>query len=1083
MRRVLVASVTLLALFVPARVSAQGVPQKTPDPAAPPAVSPDTPQTRTISGAVIDSATQQPVPGARVLIPGTSLETITDEQGFFVLENAPAGDLSLSVAKDGFLEAALTIGADQKSTWVSLQPGTTPTPAGRTITGKVVDEAGGPVPGAVVNVTGTEQTVMTDENGTFTLEGAPQKEVKLKVSGDTFADTTLTVALGVSEVEAKLSFEPTEQILITGRAPQIVRQNLANGSSRVDGKDLTRVTAQTVDDAMSGKVAGANIQRNSGAPGGGMQVSLRGVSTINAQSSPLYVIDGVIVSNVAIPSGISAVTGSTRGSNASSDQDNQVNRIADINPNDIENVEILKGASAAALYGSKAANGVVIITTKRGKRGDRPRVSVTQQVGLAVMSNSLGSRKFETVEEAVEAFGPNAANMFVEGQTYNHEKELFGRADVARETVASISGGLKNTSYFGSFLVRDEPGILHGTGYQKQSARVGFTQDFGERVTFGVSTNVLHADTSRGMTQNDNANVSHYMVLPSTPSFLNLKPGADGVFPRNPFVGPGTNPLQTVALMKDSEEIWRIIGALNANVRAIDTLEHGLTFNGTVGLDFFEQENDLMFPPDLYFEPEDKLAGTSLDGNHENRNLNANVSTSYRFSPAGKSWKSASTFGVAMEERRLDSLYVIARNLTAGLENVDAGTNVDLTENRVLVRERGAYAQEEVLLLDEKLALTAAVLAEQSSANGDSGALFFYPKGQVAYNFAKTGRFDTLRVRGSYGETGNQPLYGQKFTPYNARGAVEGLPTLTVAGRIGDPNIEPERQREFELGVDLAGYDDRVVVEATGYTKHISNLIMERATAPSTGFVTEFFNGGSMRNDGAELMLQVKPVVSKPFTWTSRTIFTKNKSKITSLPVPAFVSGGFGTGLGSFQIEEGASATQIVGNRPTADGGVEVVKLGDTEPDFRMSFVNNFDIGPFELGSLWDWQKGSDVINLTRLLYDLGSNTADFEENGMARLAAWDGGSNAAVYIEDASFLKLREVSLSYTLPEAAVKHLGPMNSARVSVSGRNLLTFSNYSGLDPEVSNFGNQPIGRNIDVAPYPASRSFWFSVTADF
>jgi hypothetical protein len=193
--------------------------------------------------------------------------------------------------------------------------------------------------------------------------------------------------------------------------------------------------------------------------------------------------------------------------------------------------------------------------------------------------------------------------------------------------------------------------------------------------------------------------------------------------------------------------------------------------------------------------------------------------------------------------------------------------------------------------------------------------------------------------------------------------------------------------------------------------------------------------------------------------------------------------GGFGNSLGTFRIEKGASATQIVGNAgPKADGTCcEVQKIGDTEPDFRMGFSNTVKYKDWSLSFLLDWQKGSDIINLTRYIYDLAGNTVDYELNGEARLE----GSKlyAATYLEDASFLKLRELTLTYNLPEAFVAKLPKVKSARLSFSGRNLLTFTNYSGLDPEVSNFGNQAIARNIDVAPFPPSRSFWTSLDVGF
>lgn len=444
---------------------------------------------------------------------------------------------------------------------------------------------------------------------------------------------------------------------------------------------------------------------------------------------------------------------------------------------------------------------------------------------------------------------------------------------------------------------------------------------------------------------------------------------------------------------------------------------------------------------------DDGLAGTSLDNASENLNVNGGINLVHTLR-AGEGALSSltSSVGFQQEERRLDTLYVISENQNAGLENVDTGTQVDINQRRELVRDRGLYLQEEALLLDERLTLTAALRAEHCSVNGDPHKFFVYPKGAAAYRFGGLPAvFDELKVRFAYGEAGNLPLYGQKFTPLFANQNITGNPGLITTGVAGDPDIIPERQR------------------------------LQRTLAPSTGYLTEYVNGGELRNRGVELMLQVTPVKTGRLQWNSRVGFALNRSLITDLPVPPFNPGGFGVALGAFRIQEGASATQIVGN----DGADVVRKLGDTEPTFRMFFLNGINWGPLRANLLVDWQQGSSIINLTRFLYDLVGNTPDWQA-GQQRLADFTENSRTGVYIEDAAFLKVRELTLSYELPTSLWARAFPgLKTARIALSGRNLLTFTGYSGLDPEVSNFGNQPIARNIDVAPFPPSRSYWASL----
>jgi hypothetical protein len=277
----------------------------------------------------------------------------------------------------------------------------------------------------------------------------------------------------------------------------------------------------------------------------------------------------------------------------------------------------------------------------------------------------------------------------------------------------------------------------------------------------------------------------------------------------------------------------------------------------------------------------------------------------------------------------------------------------------------------------------------------------------------------------------------------------------------------------------------------TVYQKLISDLLLTRNLPQSSGFATEAFNGGQLRTRGIELALGLVPVQNASINWLFRTTFAKNRGIITKLPVPAFETGGFGTALGAFKIEEGKSATQIVGVDTTAAGGDTVRALSDANPDFRMSFSNDITWRRLSLRGLVEWQKGSGIVNLTRLLYDFGSVSNDYDAPitgsdqtvGERRLAGF-GRVLKPNYLEDGSYVKLREVALSYDLPNQWLGRVwGGLTSARLTVAGRNLLRWANYSGLDPEVSNFGNQAIVRNIDVAPYPPSRQFLFSFDVSF
>ncbi len=1052
--------------------------------------------TRMLSGLVRDSITGAPIYGATVTVSGTKLATLTDADGLFLLPGVTTADVTLEVTfgGDAYQPATVTVAAGDAIAKIGLQPTDPddgpPRPTSRAVRGTVVDaETGEPVPGATIAVVGTSAIAISDESGTFVIEGLPAGEVALEVTSVGFATFRLTVPPRVDEVVATLGFASSEEIYIEGRAPVIVKQNLANGASVVSDEELNRISAQTIEAALQGKLPGANIQGNSGAPGGGAQVRLRGVSTINGQSSPLYVIDGVILSNVSVPTGRNGITAASAGGSRSF-QDDSVNRIADLNPNDIETIEVLKGASAAALYGSKASNGVVIITTKRG-RGGVTRVHVTQRFGFSSLSNKLGSRRFGSVTEVMDAYGADSplvdAYMDSGGATYDHEAAI-SQSPLAVETIASASGGSDRAGYYGSVLVKDEPGVVRGTFYEKQSGRLALSYNLFDRIRLGVTANIIHTLSDRGLTNNDNTNTSTFMVLSGTPSFINLG-ATDGVFPANPAMTNGANPLQTVRLFQNREDVWRLITGSTAVLDVWSDAQSQVNLVGNLGVDSFDQKNTILSPPGLIFESADQLDGTSVDATTTNLNYNLGLAAQWTFKPRSGAFRSALVGGLTYESVDLSSVYVTARDLTAGQPNVDSGTALAVAQTRLRTKDQGLYLQEELALLDDRLSVLAGILGERSSLNGDTARYFIYPKVAAVYAIDLHQPEITLfRVRGAYGEAGNRPTYGQKFTPLNATGTIDGEAGLTVGGNAGDPDIEPERQREAEAGVDLALADQRAVFEVTYYQRVITNLLLQTQLATSSGFTTQFANGGRMRNRGLELAVQVTPVV-EPVDWTSRVVLTLNRSRITDLPDGKFfdlTTAGFGTGLGANRIEEHHSATQIVGTRDS-DGTVGA--LGDSEPRFRVGFSNQVRWKRLTFTSLFDWQHGSQIVNLTRLLYDAGQVSPDYLDDGSTpgvidsgeeRLASF-GAGDVKPYIERASFLKLREVSLTYELPEAWVKPLGAVETLHVSLSGRNLWTLTGYSGLDPEVSNFGNQPIGRNYDVAPYPPSRSVWLSIAA--
>jgi TonB-linked SusC/RagA family outer membrane protein len=953
--------------------------------------------------------------------------------------------------------------------------------AQRQIRGTVDDaESGQMIASAQIQVRGTTIGTLTDADGKFSVR-VPEGPVTLDVRRIGYKPTTVAVAADQQEVAVHLSADVLRlnAEIITGQATSISRLNAANDVASVGSEELTRAHASTLDNALQGKVAGVEITSNSGAPGGGMQIRMRGVTSIYGNSAPLYVVDGLPISNTTTANGLNTIT-----QGGGSDQDNSVNRIADLNPNDIASIEVLKGPSAAAIYGSAAANGVVVITTKRGQAG-APKFSFTQRFGTNVQGHKLGLRRFNLTDAIDYADGVVPADTvqawFDRTGGYNDfEKQVFGDKSLSWSSNLSVSGGSDNTQYFMSGLAMHDNGIQYGTGYDKQSLRANLTQHVGDRLQIQVNTNLIHSLTKRGVSNNDNTNISPYVVFSATPTFFDFRP-VNGVYPKNPFLSNGSNPLQTIELMTTPEDLFRFMGSVNAQYTVFTTDAQNLKATLDASVDHYGFKSNLYAPPSLYWEPADGFPGTTVDRNSIETRAPLALTLAHTYTT--NAFEATTSAGVRRGFDSFNSTTVTTTDLLAGQQNVDRGVNVSAQQNRTQVRSLAWYANEQVLLRDQRLMLSAGILGQRSTNNADVNKLFYYPKAAASYRWTNIGPFNEFKIRAAYGETGNEPLYGNKFgsfvgSPYTGQNGVQ------LGGTVADPDLHPEREKEIETGIDAAMLDSRLAFSATYYQKNNTDLLLQARLAPSMGFATRIFNGGEIRNRGVEASLTGFPVQMGNFSWMSRLTFAKNVGKVLDLPVPAFAPpGSFSLRFGQGFIQVGKSPSQITGEDSTARAnGTPRVTLGDYEPDFSMGFSNEFNFGPVRLYGLLDWRKGQSIVNLTQLLYD-AAGLAEDPAAGDARLTSYV--HHNSPYVQKASFAKLREVTVSYTLPSSLISSAfgDKISAVRLEASGRNLYTWTNYEGLDPEVSNFGNQNINRSQDVAPYPPSRSFFFTLGVDF
>ena len=961
------------------------------------------------------------------------------------------------------------------------------------VSGTITDQKGSPLVGVSVKVKGSEGGTMTDAGGKFTLM-IPGRSATLEISSIGFKTQTVQVSESSPSVSIKLQDDAgrLDEVVVTGLASSVKRANLANAVSSVSAKELVGTTVQpTMDAALYGKVTGSNVSANSGAPGGGISMKLRGITSLVSNSQPLFIVDGVFYDNSSINAGLNFIS-KAAGQGSTAFQDNPSNRIADLDPEDIDRIEILKGASAAAIYGSRAAAGVVIITTKRGKSG-KPRIELSQTFGVQMQLRKLGQRSW-TREKAAAAFGAKGDSIYQanNGKVYDYEDELYGEHAMMSTSRLSVSGGSDKTSYYLGYTYKDDEGIVLGTGYRKSSFRLNIDQKVTNFIDLSVNSNYVSSRADRGYFNNDNTSTSMGVSFVSTPAWVDLHPDANGNYPNNP-VAP-SNFLQTRDLITNAEFVERVLMAGTATVKILQNSRNNLKFIARGGLDQYTLNTVAIFPQELQFEKEGNgTNGASIYGTTLNKGTNLSALLVHEFQMS-EDISFRTQLGITAENLNQTTTVNTGTQMIGTQTNIDQAGSIQADQEKIIQKDRGYFIQEEFNYADLVL-LTVGLRADKSSRNGDANKLYYFPKASAAFNVHKLQSWSfenvsQLKVRAAYGQSGNFAPFGAIYSPLLPTG-FNGTTGSEITLTRGNESLKPERQTEFETGFDFGMFRDKAVLSFTYYSKKVDDLILDVVTPSSSGFTKAWKNVAAIENHGLEISLAATPVSNKDFKWTTTTNFWQNNAKVTRLDVPAFNTGAFGATLGTYRIEEGKSPTQIVGiggPDDKVDPATGLATYGDGEPDFNLSSSHSLIYKNFEFDVLVHWKKGGENINLSTLLSDIFGTSPDFDDhgldptgqkvNGAYRLAAL--GVTARPWVEDASYFRFREIGLSYRLPSSMFKNVAQV---KVGVSGRNLINFFKYNSYDPEVSNFGSNAISSNVEVTPFPSSKSFHFNITVNF
>ncbi len=1027
------------------------------------------------------------------------------------------------------------------------------------ISGKVTDAEGTPLVGAVVQITELRTGGVTDIDGNYIITGsAAQGNYNLRVSAIGFASFNEAISIGSESLSKDISLSTDalklDEVVVTGSSIESSKRALGNAYSTVRAEQLEKSGTGNALTALQGRVAGARITQTSGDPSGAVNINLRGINSIAGSSEPLYVIDGIVVNNSA--------TAVTQIGNSVGEASVGTPRLADINPNDVESYQILNGAAAGAIYGSRAANGVVLITTKRGKSGKlkitfgtsvtinelRKKVYIStygKQFGFP--SLRLGNISSVSAAQITANPGTTVDNFLRDGTTftlptnlvdvtrYDYQDQIF-RTGVGNETFVNFTGGNDKTKYFMSASYMNNGGIIKTNDFNRVGLRLNLDQELSSWAKISFGLNGMRSNTND--VPNGNVFWSPINSVNITNNIFDItkKDAAGNLLAAEPS---RINPLSIIETFKTLQQVNR---ALTNTKLTLFPLK-GMKVDIIAGLDALSQTGTQYIPIYPYSAVNPAFYASGFASNSNNTaylyNTDLNITYDHQF---GK-LSSNTVLGYNYQNSRVDLSVSSGENLAPGITSVNASPNriTSYGQDRFWL---DGYFLQQTFGFKNQLFVTLAGRYDNSSKFSLENRNQFYPKASISYvlsdaAFWKNSLGNTwngMKIRASIGEAGGVAAIGS-YDRYKLISSVNylGKNTYVPNAQIPSPSLKPERTRELEVGADLSFFKNKLSLSATYYAQKVFDLLVPRVVAPTEeGATSRLENVGEMENKGIELSLNWNVTKNKNFNWDIYTIYSKNTNKITKLGSPSVqistVSGApmfllegesagvfYGTyfakdanGLrilnakGLQQSEKGTAITYngtdaiapgayVLGGilyTPTKDAdGLPSQKgtllrkiIGDPNPDFTASLGMNFNYKRFGFGFLLDGVYGVDVFNADRRTRQ-GVGIGDYSEKELR--GQIPRGYIHSIYpieewrVEDGSFTKIREVSLSYMLPKSLVG----FDNINLSVIGRNIYSFDTYDGYDPETNAGGTSDRLRGIDFGNIPIPRTIQFALKANF
>jgi TonB-linked SusC/RagA family outer membrane protein len=1035
-----------------------------------------------------------------------------------------------------------------------------------TLSGVITDDTGSPLPGASIAEKGTANGVISDFDGTFSIAVADSNAVivitylgfdSVEVNAADFSDN---MNISLSESSSAL-----DEIVITGYGRQ-VKRNITGAVSAISLKQIENLPLATFENAIQGQIAGVQVTEASGEPGAGATVRVRGVGSISAGNEPLYVIDGFPISkNVGI--GVQGDNFRRRSSFRPPSQ----NPLANLNPNDIESIQVLKDASTASIYGSRGSNGVIIITTKRGKKGGAPSFSYNSFFGSQSVANKLDlmnsaelidynrdatNNAYLQRNPGASATDPNSVRtnaawrlaedvLSPSGVDVDWQDVVFRSAMVQTHNL-SVSGGSDNSSYYISGNLFDQDGIIEKSNFKRYSLRVNLEVDLNERTRIGLNLAPSYVVSDK---------------VPAGSPYFARPPGIvySGIV-HAPFIEP-YNPDGSINQLNNQSYVLTPAGQTTSFTSAsnplaiIEAVDDQLNQNRTFGNIFAEYDlmDNLTFKS--YF---------GVDINNYKRNFYRASSLLYRTATTGEtfgqtasseslSWVAEQTLNYSKEigSHTIDALI----GYTAQKEKIDISSAVADTFPDDLVKTisggqiaSGSAVQEEWSLVsllakvnysyEDRFLATASLRSDTSSRFGRGNKTGVFSSFSAGYRMSEDINADwlsDLKLRASWGETGNFliPNYASigLLSSYNT--TFDGALTNGIApSTISNQDLSWEKTTSFDIGLDFGFLNDRIYGSLEYFKSTTTDLLLAVQIPSALGFTNALTNIGEVVNKGIEISVTSRNLTGV-LNWTTDFNFSTIDNEVTKLGPsgdPILSSGGagnrhitkIGEPIGSYygyqtdgiyqnqaEIDNSGIVDQIATPQPGDFKWVDVnndgfinsadrTTIGNYLPDFTYGINNRFEYNNFEFSFLLQGVEGNEVLNLTRR--HMGNGEANYNSysewnnrwrseaepgNGLIpRANRQTGNSNnrpSNYQVEDASYLRLRNVTLAYTFPENSLN--GKLDRLRLYLSGTNLFTKTDYLGFNPEVNNQDDNTNVQGEDYGAYPLSSVITFGINAKF